>query len=152
MSRVKSPLTVVVEFLAARYRLHPADSVRDAECLMDRLARCRLPEEKAVFKLNDPLSVADRVLVGVGAMERMELDPLFVHEVRRLVASVKSLNSEQHQPLIQAVLAHAESQALCEAKDPPEEVWQRNDELNRALDDVVQTYVDAKRKEYSNEC
>lgn len=152
MSRVKSPLTVVAEFLAANYKLHPHDSVRDAEYIMDKLARCRLPEDAVLFKINDPASVAQRVLLGCSAMERMGLDPLFIHDVRRLAASVKTMDAAQHQPLIQAVLAHAESQALCEAKDPPEEVWQRNDELNRALDDIVQTYVDAKRKEYTNEC
>lgn len=151
MTQPKSPLVVVAEFLAANYKLDPYAARHDAESLMDRLVACRLPADQAQFRLNDPATVAQRVTQGCAVMERIGLDPLFIHDVRQLAASVAKLDPAAHQPLIQAVLAHATHQAMCEAEDPPDAVWQHNDQLNIQLDKVLNTYTDQARKDYENE-
>lgn len=147
MSRPKSPLQVIAEHLAAASNTSVPAALPEAEVLMDKLAKCRLPQDQSFFKLNDPASVALRVTAASNYMERMGLDPLFVHDVRRLASSVQAMQAEGHGALIQATLAYAESQAFCEKNDPPEPVWCRNDELRQAHDQVVDTYVDAARKE-----
>lgn len=151
MNRPKSPLQVIAEHLAAATKVSVAQAVPEAEALMDKLARCRLPDTENYFRLNNPEAVATRVTAACNIMERMGLDPLFVHDVRRLAASVKAVDPEGHKPLINAMLARAQSQAYCEAEDPPEAVWCRNDELRRALEDAEQVYIEAARKDYENE-